>query len=142
MNKIYYKKDSGLLCNRYPSNLEIEEGDPYIEVSDDDLLISLSTEGTKVWKVINGSLQNVDDTSTEAEEERKTIESQNKISELENWFTTYDLQVSQYLRSTRMNKEIVIHIGDKTYTTIDDLDKEAEEKAEELNTLRNELQAS
>lgn len=136
MIRIWYKKDSGLLCNRYPNDLKQEEGDPFIEVTNDEFNESLVTETGKVWKVIGGKLQNVDDDSDAGKKERERLSRQARISELENWFRVYDNQCAQYLRATRRNEAISLHIGEKTYVSIDEMDREADEKAEELSKLR------
>lgn len=69
-------------------------------------------------------------------EEETQISNDDKIMELLNWFDKYDMQVKQAERAIRLGKEIDIHIDDKVYQSIKELDSEANEKAKDLKMLR------
>ena len=69
-------------------------------------------------------------------EEKTQISNDDKIMELLNWFDKYDMQVKQAERALRLGEEIDIHIDDKVYKSIKELDLEAIEKAKELKMLR------
>ena len=46
------------------------------------------------------------------------------------------MQVKQAERASRLGEEVDIHINDKVYKSIKELDLEASEKAKELKSLR------
>ena len=69
-------------------------------------------------------------------EEETQLSNDDKIMELISWFDKYDMQVKQAERAIRLGKEIDIHINDKVYKSIKELDSEANEKAKELKMLR------
>lgn len=69
-------------------------------------------------------------------EEETKLSNDDKIMELLNWFDKYDMQVKQAERASRLGEEIDIHINDKVYKSIKELDSEANEKAKELKILR------
>lgn len=69
-------------------------------------------------------------------EEETQISNDDKIMELIIWFDKYDMQVKQAERASRLGEEIDIHINDKVYKSIKELDSEANEKAKELKILR------
>lgn len=52
MNKIYYNKD-GIVCDRYPLNIQIDDSCKYIEVEESNDPTSLCSEGY-VWAVKDG----------------------------------------------------------------------------------------
>lgn len=70
----------------------------------------------------------------------KNVETQpndkDRISDLMLWFDKYDMQVKQAERASRLGEEADIHIDDKVYKSIKELDLEASEKAKEIKTLR------
>lgn len=68
-----------------------------------------------------------------------TFEEKLEIGNIEYWFAKYDLQVKEYERAVRLGLTANIHIGDKMYTTIEELDAEAEDKAKRLKELTNEV---
>ena len=69
-------------------------------------------------------------------EEEIQISNDDKIIELMSWFDKYDMQVKQAERASRLGEEADIHINDKVYKSIKELDSEANEKAKELKMLR------
>lgn len=58
------------------------------------------------------------------------------IAEINAWFFKYDMQVKQYERAKRLNETPYIHIDNKVYDSIEALDREADEKARLLSSLR------
>ena len=56
------------------------------------------------------------------------------IQELNDWFTSYDLQVSKYLRCQRLGEEYK-----SKYGTIEELDAQAKINAAEINRLKTEI---
>jgi len=71
------------------------------------------------------------------EEQRFLIQAQ--ITELNNWFDKYDMQIKQYERNKRLNIEGVYHIDGEDYT-IDELDEQAVNVANQIKELRKQLQ--
>ena len=69
-------------------------------------------------------------------EEKIQISNDDKIIELISWFDKYDMQVKQAERAIRLGEKIDIHIDDKVYQSIKELDSEANEKAKDLKMLR------
>ena len=69
-------------------------------------------------------------------EEETELSDDDKIMELLSWFDKYDMQVKQAERSLRLKEEPDIHIGSRVYSSLEELDTEAKEKAKELKTLR------
>lgn len=69
-------------------------------------------------------------------EEETQLSNDDKIIELLNWFDKYDMQVKQAERAIRLGEEADIHIDGVVYKSIKELDSEANEKAKELKTLR------
>lgn len=93
-------------------------------------------------KYENGQLIQLQDYSQEyydkLDEEQTKAQIYSQIHEIEEWFNEYDLQVKQYERDTRLGITGTYHIGEMTYT-IAELDQEAITKAQQINTLRNQL---
>ena len=56
------------------------------------------------------------------------------IQELNDWFASYDLQVSKYLRCQRLGEEYK-----SKYGTIEELDAQAKINAAEINRLKTEI---
>lgn len=56
------------------------------------------------------------------------------IQELNDWFTSYDLQISKYLRCQRLGEEYK-----SKYGTIEELDAQAKINAAEINRLKTEI---
>jgi hypothetical protein len=67
--KIYYKKDTGFLCSRYPYDLTQEDGDPYIEVTPEKADETFICEAGYSWAVSSGSLVKKVYDSEEADKE-------------------------------------------------------------------------
>ena len=57
MEKIYFNND-GWVCNRYPYNLQIENENSFIDVSQENFEKTLSSQQYFAWRVQNGSLLN------------------------------------------------------------------------------------
>ena len=55
--KIYYDKETGYLCNRYPKDIEVKKDTPFIEVSEEEANKTYVVEYGKFWAVKDGVLQ-------------------------------------------------------------------------------------
>ena len=90
MNKIYYDKETGYLCNRYPKDIEKTDTSLYIEVEDKDYEETFVHPYGLFWAVRDGALKLVDDVETQATEEYKTMVRNNEITELQQYLTDTD----------------------------------------------------
>ena len=88
--KVFYKKNNGYLCDRYPYDLKAEETDPYIEISEKEYNQTLFCELGKSWAVIDGKLTVVDDEETQNSAEYKRIKFENEISMKQEFLTQTD----------------------------------------------------
>ena len=76
MERIYYNKITGLLCNRYPTDIKIDENSAYIEVSEEIANTTYVCPCGKHWAVIDNTLQQVDYET----EESKQLKIDNEIA--------------------------------------------------------------
>ena len=132
MNVIKYSVKDGWIYDRYPF-ANPEGSYESMALSDDDFMKTLSCTAGKRWAVKNGALS---EEVFETDESRR-IDKLDKIHSLEEWFKDYDTQVNEYLRVVRLGEAPSIHIGNTEYASIDELDREAKSKAEELKALRD-----
>ena len=90
MNKIYYDKETGYLCNRYPKDIEKTDTSLFIEVEDKDYEETFVHPYGLFWAVRDGALKLVDDVETQATEEYKKMVRNNEITELQQYLTDTD----------------------------------------------------
>ena len=90
MNKVYYDKETGYLCNRYPKDIEKTDTSLFIEVEDKDYEETFVHPYGLFWAVRDGALKLVDDVETQATEEYKTMVRNNEITELQQYLTDTD----------------------------------------------------
>ena len=90
MNKIYYDKETGYLCNRYPKDIEKTDTSLFIEVEDKDYEETFVHPYGLFWAVRDGALKLVDDVETQATEEYKTMVRNNEVTELQQYLTDTD----------------------------------------------------
>ena len=90
MNKIYYDKETGYLCDRYPKDIEKTDTSLFIEVEDKDYEETFVHPYGLFWAVRDGALKLVDDVETQATEEYKTMVRNNEITELQQYLTDTD----------------------------------------------------
>ena len=102
-------------------------------------VIEVKAEGEEETSIVTEEKSApIEETSSEGELTPEETESivDDKIMELLSWFDKYDMQVKQAERASRLGEEANIHINDKVYKSIKELDSEANEKAKELKILR------
>lgn len=129
--KIYYKKKTGYLCGRYPYDLPIEEGDPFIEASDDEYADSLACEWGKRWAVKDEKLTQIEDTEATSSEEWKQEKKEEEISSLKSYLTSTDYVVSK-LQELSLTDPDGFEEAKKEYAETLKKRKEAREKISEL----------
>ena len=112
---------------------------PNLTIAEIDSLDSIVEYKTKYQ---NGQLVQLNDyvqayyDKQQAEEQRQSIQAQ--LSELNDWFNDYDMQIKQYERDVRLGITGTYHIGETNYT-IAELDATAVTKAAQINTLKAQL---
>lgn len=95
MNKIYYDKETGYLCNRYPKDIEKTDASPFIEVDDKDYEETFICPYGLFWAVKDGELKLVDDVEAQATEEYKTMALNKEITELQQYLTDTDYIITK-----------------------------------------------
>ena len=95
MNKIYYDKETGYLCNRYPKDIEKTDASPFIEVDDKDYEETFTCPYGLFWAVKDGALKLVDDVETKATKEYKIMVLNNEITELQKYLTDTDYIIAK-----------------------------------------------
>lgn len=129
--KIKYNKSTGWIQERYPWDEPATENSGILEVSEEEYQQTLSCDTGKRWAVNDNHIILLNYETNES----KKLEKMNAISSINSWFNSYDMQIKQAERAQRLGEPLDIHIGNTIYTSIEDLDKEAKEKAAELKKL-------
>lgn len=57
MGKIFYNAQ-GWVCDRYPTNISVDDPNRYVEVDDDTYAKTFCTDVGRAWRVVNGELKN------------------------------------------------------------------------------------
>lgn len=91
MGKIYYNKITGLLCNRYPTDIKIDENSAYIEVSEEIANKTYACPCGKHWAVIDNILQQVDYET----EESKQLKIDNEIAKYKDYLSSTDYVIAK-----------------------------------------------
>lgn len=121
--------DDNNFINTVYNNEEVEEylpKDKIVKV-DDELGRQLSNDLANYnIKYVDGKFKYFDNGNAELQ----TI--YDEIHEIESWFSFYDMQVAQYHRAQRLGLPY-----DNRYGTVDELDTQAEIKAQRIAELRN-----
>jgi len=125
MVRIYYRKSDGLLCNRYPT--DIQEKDAYIDVEDEEAGKTYSVEGGKHWAVKKGKLTEVEYKDEEYLEHEKT----NQIAELKGYLSSTDYVISK-LNELKLEDEAEYEMAREEYAGVLKKRKEARAKINEL----------
>ena len=100
--KLYYDKDTGYLCDRYPTNISHDENTPYIELDisiDEQMKLYESTFCVpcgKIWAVIDGKLKIVDNDEEQNSKEYKATQIENQINALKSNLTNTDYLAIKY----------------------------------------------
>lgn len=91
MERIYYNKITGLLCNRYPTDIKIDENSAYIEVSEEIANTTHVCPCGKHWAVIDNILQQVDYET----EESKQLKIDNEIAKYKDYLDSTDYVITK-----------------------------------------------
>ena len=131
MKIIYYDKETGYLCNRYPKDIEKTDDSPFIEVEDELEDQTYCAEYGKAWKVINGSLVIADDIETQETQEYKDFIKRNEINEYKQYLAQTDYVISK-LNEAKIEDETLFESLKVKYADILNKRKEARAKINEL----------
>ena len=58
--KVYYDKETGYLCERYPKDIEVKEDTPFIELPDEEVEETYIVEYGKFWAIKDNKLVKVE----------------------------------------------------------------------------------
>ena len=131
MKKIYYDKETGYLCNRYPKDIEKTDDSPFIEVEDELEDQTYCAEYGKAWKVINGSLVIADDIETQETQEYKDFIKIKTINEYKQYLAQTDYVISK-LNEAKIEDETLFKSLKIEYADVLTKRKEARAKINEL----------
>ena len=131
MKKIYYDKETGYLCNRYPKDIEKTDNSPFIEVEDDIEDQTYCVDYGKVWKVVNGSLVIDDDIETQETQEYKDFIKIKTINEYKQYLAQTDYVISK-LNEAKIEDETLFESLKVEYADVLTKRKEARAKINEL----------
>ena len=93
--KVYYDKETGYLCERYPKDIEIKEDTPFIELPDEEVEETYIVEYGKFWAIKDNQLVKVDDIELQATEEYKQEIKNNEIADLKNYLDNTDYVIAK-----------------------------------------------
>ena len=127
MERIYYNKITGLLCNRYPTDIKIDENSAYIEVSEEIANTTYVCPCGKHWAVIDNTLQQVDYET----EESKQLKIDNEIAKYKDYLDSTDYVISK-LNELKLEDDGEFEKAKAEYKEVLDKRKEARNKINEL----------
>ena len=131
MKKVYYDKETGYLCDRYPKDIEKTADSPFIEVEDELEEQTYSVEYGKFWKVVDGSLVIGDDIETQATQEYKDLVRSSEINEYRQYLNDTDYVITK-LNEAKIEDEELFNSLKEKYAEILTKRKEARAKINEL----------
>ena len=138
MNKIYYDKETGYLCNRYPKDIEKTDASPFIEVDDRDYEETFTCPYGLFWAVKDGALKLVDDVETKSTKEYKTMVLNNEITELQQYLTDTDYIITK-LNEAKLEDDVEFEAMKAKYSEQLTKRKEARSKINEIQKQLEEI---
>lgn len=93
--KVYYDKETGYLCERYPKDIEVKEDTPFIELPEEEVEETYIVEYGKFWAIKDNKLVKVDDIELQATEEYKQEIKNNEIADLKNYLNNTDYVIAK-----------------------------------------------
>lgn len=127
MEKIYYNKITGLLCDRYPTDIKIDENSAYIEVSEEIANTTYVCPCGKHWAVIDNTLQQVDYET----EESKQLKIDNEIAKYKDYLSSTDYVISK-LNELKLEDDGAFEKAKAEYKEVLAKRKEARERINKL----------
>lgn len=129
--KIYYDKETGYLCDRYPKDIEVKDDTPFIEVSEEEANKTYAVEYGKFWAVRANKLVKVDDVEVINSQEYKNMLKENEIDSLKQYLTETDYVITK-LNEAKIEDEELFNSLKTEYSDILAKRKEARAKINEL----------
>ena len=129
--KIYYDKETGYLCNRYPKDIEVKNDTPFIEVDEEEANKTYSVSYGKFWAVKNDKLCIVDDLEVINSNEYKNILKNQEIDLLKQYLSDTDYVITK-LNEAKIEDEELFNSLKTEYSDILAKRKEARAKINEL----------
>ena len=93
--KVYYDKETGYLCERYPKDIEVKEDTPFIELPDEEVEETYIVEYGKFWAIKDNKLVKVDDIELQATEKYKQESKNNEIADLKRYLDNTDYVIAK-----------------------------------------------
>ena len=129
--KVYYDKETGYLCERYPKDIEVKEDTPFIELPDEEVEETYIVEYGKFWAIKDNKLVKVDDIELQATEEYKQEIKNNEIADLKNYLDNTDYVIAKLNEAKIEDEELFEELKVK-YAEILTKRKEARARINEL----------
>lgn len=129
--KIYYDKETGYLCNRYPKDIEVKNDTPFIEIDEEEVNKTYSVECGKFWAVKNGELCIVDDLEVINSDEYKNMLKEQEIDLLKQYLSDTDYIITK-LNEAKIEDEELFNSLKQEYAEILTKRKEARVRINEL----------
>ena len=129
--KIYYDKETGYLCNRYPKDIEVKNDTPFIEVDEEEVNKTYCVACGKFWAVKNGELCIVDDLEVINSDEYKNMLKEQEIDLLKQYLSDTDYVITK-LNEAKIEDEELFNSLKVEYSDILAKRKEARTKINEL----------
>ena len=129
--KIYYDKETGYLCDRFPKDIEVKDDTPFIEVSEEEAHKTYCVEYGKFWAVRDNKLVKVDDVEVINSQEYKNMLKENEIDSLKQYLTETDYVITK-LNEAKIEDEELFNSLKIEYNEILTKRKEARVRINEL----------
>ena len=129
--KVYYDKETGYLCERYPKDIEVKEDTPFIELPEEEVEETYIVEYGKFWAIKDNKLVKVDDIELQATEEYKQEIKNNEIADLKRYLDNTDYVIAKLNEAKIEDEELFEELKVK-YAEILTKRKEARARINEL----------
>ena len=129
--KIYYDKETGYLCNRYPKDIKVKDDTPFIEVDEEEVNKTYSVAYGKFWAIKNGELCIVDDLEVINSDEYKNMLKEQEIDSLKQYLSDTDYVITK-LNEAKIEDEELFNSLKADYSDILVKRKEARTRINEL----------
>lgn len=133
--RIYYNKDTGIICERYPKDLIVDDDCLELEVTDAEYEETLQCDYGKVWAIKNGILTKIDDEDVINTEEYRKYTIHAEISQCELYLNTTDYVITK-LNELKLEDDDSYETEKTNYKDVITKRKKARER---INILKAEL---
>lgn len=131
MKTLYYQKDTGIICERHPKNIEITDDCLTLDVEDDQYQETLTSTYGYVWAVKDGQLVNIEDTEITSTTEYKLTLKYIERNTFQRYLSDTDYVVSK-LNELKLEDEEEYETEKANYTEVLAKRKEARKRINEL----------